>query len=230
METISRRQFLCYVSTFLALVSSTSLSLASKRKNNQKEENRLPITIAVLKAAYLSEMVAHRHYVAYCRRAVEEKYPNIAYLFAALGLSEKIHADNYKKILVLLSLRMEEPPFPITISDTKENLRSAADNELIKIEKTYPDFLSKLKNESHDQAVINCMYSWKSHQQHEKEINRIRKYCRMFFGSVAKEIEGLKLDFHVCEICGSTINAPPKAPCTICNYPLSHYKKVMRPV
>ena len=124
---------------------------------------------------------------------------------------------------------MEEPPFHITVSDTKANLRSAAEKELIKIEKTYPDFLSKLKDESHDQAVINCMYSWKSHQQHKEEITRIRRYCRVFFGSVAKEIEGLKLDFHVCEICGSTIDEPPKAPCTICNYPLSHYKKVMRP-
>lgn len=124
---------------------------------------------------------------------------------------------------------MEEPAVHVAISNTKANLRIAAEKELIKIEKTYPDFLSKLKNESHNQAVINCMYSWKSHQQHEEEITRIQKYCRVLFGSVAKEIEGLKLDFHVCEICGSTIDEPPKTPCTICNYPLSHYKKVMRP-
>lgn len=42
METISRRQFLCLVSTSLALVSPTSLALASTRENNQKEENRFP--------------------------------------------------------------------------------------------------------------------------------------------------------------------------------------------
>ena len=87
----------------------------------------------------------------------------------------------------------------------------------------------KLKKESYDEAVINCMYSWKSHQQHKEKIKEILKYCNMFFGSVARKIEGMKLDFHVCEICGSTVDEAPKTPCNICNYPVSHYQKVKRP-
>jgi len=40
--------------------------------------------------------VASEHCVGYSRIAVEEKYPNIANLFSAFAVSEKIHAANYK--------------------------------------------------------------------------------------------------------------------------------------
>jgi len=177
----------------------------------------------------MSEMIAHQHYNRYSRKAVDERYPNIAYLFSTLAVSEKIHADNYKRILTSLDSGFEKPECEILISNTKANLEKAAEKELIKIKETYPDFFAKLKKESYDEAVINCMYSWKSHQQHEEKIKEILKYCNMFFGSVARKIEGLKLDFHVCEICGSTVDETPKAPCNICNYPVSYYQKIKRP-
>jgi rubrerythrin len=160
---------------------------------------------------------------------MEEKYPNIAYLFTALAVSEKIHAENYKRILTSFSAGLEAPEFDILILDTKANLIKASENELLKIQKTYPDFLSKLNQESYEEAVIDCMYSWKSHQQHLNQLNEIRKYSPLFFDSVAKKIEEMKLDFYVCEICGSTIGEEPKTPCEICNYPILHYKKVKRP-
>ena len=229
MKQISRRTFL-YVFASLSFSHPLSIVTASSKKNKLNANNRFPITIAVLKAAYESEKMASEHYVCYSRRAVQEKYPNIAYLFTAFAASEKIHAENYKRILTSFSVRLEEPEFEILTLDTKSNLINATEAELKKIKKTYPNFLGKLKKESHDQAVINCMYSWKSHQQHKRKINEIRNYSKLFFGSVAKKIEGMKLDFHICEICGSTIDEAPKVPCDICNYPNLHYQKVIRPV
>ncbi len=88
------------------------------------------ITIAVLEAAYEAEKVASDHYVGYSRKAVEERYPNIAYLFSAYAVSEKIHAKNYKRILASLNAGFEEPEFNIFILDTKANLMSASEGEL----------------------------------------------------------------------------------------------------
>jgi rubrerythrin len=230
MEPISRRQFLYLVSSSLCLLFPYSFVLASSRENNPKKGALYPITIAVLKAAYVAEMSAYRHYGEYLKKAVDEGYPNIAYLFRSFGVSEKIHADNYKKILESFGLSVEKPTFDISLGDTKANLRNAAEKELMKITKTYPEFLAQLKDESYDQAVINCMYSWKSHRQHEEKIAQIQRYSKFFFGSVARKIEGMKLDFHVCGICGSTLDEPPEIPCVICNYPISYYKRVVRPV
>jgi rubrerythrin len=44
--------------------------------------------------------------------------------------------------------------------------------------------------------------------------------------AVAGEIEGMHLDFHMCRICGSTIDEKPFVPCTICNRSLSNYDKI----
>jgi rubrerythrin len=228
MNKISRRKFL-YIFASLSLSPPLSIVTASSGNNKLGQGENYPLTSSVLKSAYKSEKVASEHYIGYSRMAVKEKYPNIAYLFSAFANSEKIHAEYYKRILAVLNSELEEPEFEISISDTKTNLIKAAENELKKIKNTYRDYFEKLKNESYDQAVISCMYSWKSHRQHRRKIKEIQKYSKQFFGAVAKKIEGMKFDFYVCEICGSTIDGAPKTPCDICNYPNSHYQKVVWP-
>jgi len=229
MDNISRRKFLAILS-YLSLSYPLTVVAVSSGKNNQETNGEFPVTKAVLKTAYITERAAYENYVRFSLKAVEEQYLNIAYLFTAFATSEKVHADNYKRILANMSTGPEKPEFDVLILDTKANLIKATEGELKKIKKTYPDFLAKLKTESHDQAVINCMYSWKSHQQHKRKIGEIRRYSKYFFGHVAQKIEGLKLDFHVCEICGSTIDEAPRTPCDICNMPDTHYAKVNRPV
>ena len=229
MKALSRRQFL-YISAFFSFTCPLSIAAVFSEENKLKKDHGFPITMDVLKDACLSEMAAHKHYFAYSKKAVFEGYPNIACLFSALAVSEKIHANNYERILGSLGASHEKSKLKIVISGTQANLKKAAEKELDKIKKTYPNFLAKLEKESHDQAVINCMYSWKSHRQHEEKINEIIMYSDIFFGSMAKEIEGMKLDFHVCEICGATIDESPQTPCDICNYPVYHYQKVNPPI
>ena len=227
MEKISRRKFF-YLFASLSLSYPLTVVAASSSGNAPEANSRFPVTTAVLKAAYEAETAAYESYICYSQKAIEEKYPNIAFLFTAFASSEKIHAQNYKRILASMSAGAKEPELDIIILDTKANLIKATEGELKKIKITYPGFLAKLNTESHDQAVINCMYSWKSHQQHKRKIGEIRRYSPYFFGTVAKKLEGLKLDFHVCEICGSTIDEAPKTPCGICNFPDSHDRKIIR--
>jgi rubrerythrin len=228
MEKISRRKFL-NIFGLASLSYPFATVIAASKENQPQTKGAFPITIAVLRSAYEEEKITSDKYIRYSQKAVEEKYPNIAYLFTAFAASEKIHAKNYKRILAELSTVIVKPEFDIQILDTRTNLLNASKGELKKIRETYPNFLAKLKKESHDKAVVNCMYSWKSHQQHKRKISDIEKYSKYFFGHVARRIEGLKLDFHVCEICGSTIDEPPRAPCDVCNYPSSHYRKVNKP-
>jgi len=225
---ISRRQLL-YFSALLffcyPIVKLKSFAVA----DDKKKDKRYPLTIDILKEAYWAEMIASKHYDGYCQKALSENYPNIAYLFFALSISEKIHADNYQKLILSLGATLEKTEISVSIAATKANLNIAAIKELEKISKFYPEILKKLSSESHDQAVINCMYSWKSHQQHEEMINDIKKYSGLFFRPLAKKIESMKPNYYVCEICGSTIDEKPEKPCAICNYPMSHYKKFKRP-
>lgn len=225
---ISRRQLL-YFSALLSFCYPIANLKYFAVADDKENDSRYPLTINILKEAYWAEMIASKHYDGYCQRALSENYPNIAYVFFALSISEKIHAYNYQKLIVTLNSTLEAKEIPVSIADTKKNLNVAAIKELEKIKEFYPEILNKLTSESHDQAIINCMYSWKSHQQHEEIINDIKRYSGLFFRPLAKKIEAMNLNYYVCEICGSTMDEKPVIPCEICNYPISHYKKIKRP-
>ncbi len=227
MDNFSRREFI-YLSASSFLLFPLRAYATNEEQNHPKID--CPKTILVLKKAFKSEMTAHKHYLGYVEKALAEKFPNIAYMFHAFSISEKIHADNYERIINKLGSKTNCIIPLIDVRDTKSNLITATENELKKIKITYPNFLNKLETEECEEAIINCMYSWKSHRQHEEKIKEVKKYSGMFFGSVARKIEGMDLDFHVCEICGSTIDEEPHSPCDICNRSMSHYKKVNRPV
>ena len=224
MIAISRRQFLV-----VSAALSVSYPFIRVAASSNSDGGVYPITIAVLKEAYAEEKLAAERYVLFSGKAVDENYPNIAYLFTAMAASENIHARNYKRILSELSVTIDKPEFSISTLDTKANLIKAAEGELKKIDSTYPDFLAKLKPESHDQAIAACMYSWKSHKQHQAQITEIKKYSKLFFGPVAREIEESDFDFHVCQNCGSTMDEAPVSSCVICHKPPPTYKKISRP-
>lgn len=227
MTEISRRHFL-----YLSAVSPFILQISALATQSEGNKSNIiyPRTVAVLQEAFKTEMIAYKHYIRYTSKALSEEYPNIAYLFYSFSYSEKIHADNYERILATLGHEAKPVQIEINVRDTKSNLRQAAQNELKKIQTTYPDFILDLETESWEEAIVNCMYSWKSHKQHEEKVKEIRKYSGWFFGSVSRKIEGLNLDFHVCRVCGSTIDKVPHSPCAICNRSKSNYQRIERPI
>jgi rubrerythrin len=223
MSEISRRQFL-----YLSAVSTLIFPVSALAAHN-KADIVYTRTIAVLREAYKSEMTSHKNYIGFASRALSEKYPNIAYLFYSFSCSEKIHADNYKRILAILGHK--ERPFQMEpeVRDTKANLQKAAAGELLKIETTYPNFIKELEPEACQDAIVHCAYSWKSHKQHDKKVKEIDKYTEIFFGSVSKKIEGLNLDFYICGVCGSTLDKAPASSCVICEKTGANYRQIERP-
>ena len=217
----------------LSILASIGLPLSRVFAANEKAalsgKGDFPLTVAVLKEAFAAETMATRRYVVFAHKALEERYPNIAYMFIAISESEKIHGDNYRKILLPLGESPKELVSQIIVSDTRDNLQTAAKNELDKIDHTYPEYLKRLQVEANEPAVVNCMYSWKSHQQHVEEIKKIIKYSGEYFDQVAKKIEGGTPDYFVCNLCGSTISEPPEIACIICHYPMKYYRRIERP-
>lgn len=228
---ISRRQVLYFSALLSCSYSISNLPCFAIADDNSNYSGiRYPLTLTLLKEAYWAEMTASRHYDGYIQKALSEEYPNIAYLFSALSISEKIHADNYKSLIISLGSSIKNKDINVSIKNTKDNLNIAATKELEKINKFYPEIIKKLSTESHNQSVVNCMYSWKSHKQHAAMITDIKKYSGLFFGILAKKIEEMNPNYYVCEICGSTVDEKPETPCEICNYHVSHYQKLDRPL
>lgn len=192
-----------------------------------KAQSKYPETISVLKTSYSDEVQALHTYAAYAQKAHSEGYPNIAHLFVALAASETVHARNFKKILSDLGAVVEKTPMPeISVSSTRKNLKEATGVELQEIDTKYPKFIQKIKPEKCEAAIQDITYAWKSEHQHRELLEKIRSATGMFFGLLAKKIEGAPADYFVCQRCGSTVLELPKDSCPICGSTVSNYKRV----
>ena len=77
MPEITRRHFL-----YISAVSPFVLQLSALAQQNAGNANTIyPRTITVLQESFKTEMVAYKHYIGYTSKALNEKYPNIAYLW-----------------------------------------------------------------------------------------------------------------------------------------------------
>lgn len=189
-----------------------------------RSRSMYPNTTRVLRDSARIEMAAHFRYVHFSRKAEEEGYKGIAYLFTALATSELIHAQNYERILTLLGAAIDQHQTPaLEISDTKTNLISAAKAEINAIKNLYPDILENLRDEGHSEALRRAGYCWESHRQHRDMIKKIRKWSPDHFETVAKRIDKETDRYFVCQICGSTLYEIPESKCPICAHPSIHY-------
>jgi rubrerythrin len=189
-----------------------------------------PATIAAMQSARETETDVYYHYTEFGRRAVQEGYRGIAYLFAAFAASEQVHAANFGKILTRLNVELLPIAKPaVTAGTTRENLMRAADSEMSSIEAFYPKLLEQLRPEGHEEAITLVRYAWASEKQHRDKIGQIQRWTGSFFETVARTIDQKTGRYFICQICGSTVNAVPASACPVCKFPPAHYRGIEPP-
>ena len=186
------------------------------------------LTIEALKGRYQDEVTAHRSYAAYAERACAEGYPNIAHLFKSLAASEGVHARNFSNLLAGLDIDVQSIaiPEPQEVGTTRDNLKHAAGVERDEIDREYPAILERIAGEGNQDAITSISYAWKAEQQHRELIVKIHKAASRMFGLLVGRIEGGDSHYHVCAVCGSTLNELPVNQCPICAHPVSEYHEV----
>ena len=188
---------------------------------------RYPETISVLQTLYQDEVQAFKDYQAYAKKAVSEKYPNIARLFITLATSESIHARNFKKVLSDIGAEAEEVPgFEPKVSSTRKNLKLATAVEIEEIDKKYPQFIKQIAPENHAEAIQYITYAWEAEKQHRALLKRIKSGTGIFFGLLTQKIEGSPSPYFVCQNCGSTLSEIPEAACPVCGGTSAKYKEI----
>ena len=184
-------------------------------------------TISILRDAYIGEVNAHYTYIAYAQKANTENYPNIAYLFMSLSISESIHARNFKDILSALNVEVNDISKPeLKVSSTRKNLKKATQVELNEIDNQYPKFIQMIKAENHQEAIRSITYAWESEKQHRDLIRKIKSGTGIFFGALTKKIESTSVIYYVCQKCGSTLTELPTDHCPVCKDSVSQYIKL----
>ncbi len=189
-----------------------------------------PATVDAMKAARGNETRVYYHYTEFGKRAREEGYRGIAYLFQTFAASEQVHAGNFGRVLTRLGEELAPLPKPtVNASSTRDNLILAAKGEMASIDDFYPGLLSKISGEKHGDAIDAVQFAWASEKQHRDKIKQIQRWTPSFFEIVARTIDEKTGRYFVCQLCGSTVNKIPEGTCPICKNPPTQYRLIEPP-
>ena len=175
------------------------------------------ITIQNLKDAFKGETTASAKYAAFSKKAKEEGFLRISKLFEATSHSEKIHANNHKRVLGKLGEKPDDVNPEFEIKSTKENLLDAIAGETYEITTMYPEFLKAAKESDLKAAIETFDWAFRTEKKH-----------KFIYENTLKALDagtesGLPAVYLVCPICGNTFEAKIPDKCGICSEPKENF-------
>jgi rubrerythrin len=160
-------------------------------------------TIDDLKEAFAGESQANRKYLAFAKKADAEGFPQAARLFRAAAEAETVHAHAH-----LAAMK--------GIGSTKDNLQAAVDGETHEFTNMYPSMIKQARAEGNDEAAVSFDNANKVEAIHADLYKKALK-------NMSKEA---KTVYHVCMVCGNTVEDSAPDVCPICGSPKSKFKRV----
>ncbi|MDP2167314.1 MAG: rubrerythrin family protein [Thermodesulfovibrionales bacterium] len=153
--------------------------------------------------AFEGESQANRKYLAFAKKAEQEGYHQVAKLFRAAAESETIHAHNHLRELK-------------GVKGTRENLEAAIIGESYEFQQMYPQMIKDAEAEGEKAALRSFNFA--------NEVEKVHaELYKKALGNLGKNPEA---DYHVCQICGYTVEGEPPDECPVCKAKKQAFKKV----
>lgn len=126
-------------------------------------------TIENLQAAATGEANAANRYDQFAQRADEEGYGQVAKLFRAAALSERIHLRNHQAVLRALGQQPKPTPLePVQVKSTRENLLVPIQGEKGEATQMYPRYAAIAREAGLENAALTFAYAGETEQKHEQ--------------------------------------------------------------
>lgn len=172
-----------------------------------------------LRDALNGEANASIRYHAYAKQADKEGYSGVARLFRAAAVAEKVHAKSHQCVLkaeeqIIVELNSEEKirlavaqlELEGSIKSTVENLNSALDGETSEYKIMYPAMIRDAVEENALDARHSLEYAMSIEMVHAKLFKKALRDP----GEVQASV------YHVCPLCGHTVENEPPKKCPYC--------------
>jgi rubrerythrin len=182
-----------------------SLSNETQMTPDQAKEK----TMADLQEAFKGETTASAKYAAYAQKAEKDGSHNIALLFKAASMAEKVHANNHKSVLVENGVAIPQITPEFTVKSTNENLQDAIKGESYDVTTMYPDFLKDASNSKSQLAQISFHYALEVEKKH------LVMYKNALAALNNNTVTELPQAYYVCPTCGNTYDQTPPERCGI---------------
>jgi rubrerythrin len=183
-----------------------------KIKGTETEKNLL--------AAFAGESQARNRYTYFASEARKEGYEQIAAIFEETADNEKEHAKRFFKLLEGGEVEIQASYPAGVIGDTAQNLKAAADGELLEWGTLYKDAAEIARKEGFEKVALQFDEIAKVEMQHEARYRKLLENLKN--GTVFKKKE--KVTWH-CRNCGYVLEgaqAPKK--CPACEHPQSFFQ------
>ncbi|HAS53273.1 MAG: rubrerythrin [Nitrospirae bacterium GWC2_57_13] len=166
----------------------------------------MPKTDKDLQDAFAGESQANRKYLAFSKKAEQEGHKRAAKMFRAAAAAETIHAHSHLRELG-------------GIKSTRENLDEAINGESYEFQSMYPAMIEDARSEGRQGALRSFEYA-----------NAVEKIHAALYRKVLDSIEKDKgresEDFHVCQVCGYTVEGEAPDECPVCKSKKQAFMKV----
>jgi rubrerythrin len=181
-------------------------------KGSRSEQN--------LMKAFAGEAQALTRYTFYASVADQEGYLQIANIFRETAMNEQAHAYGFFSLLEggMPEFTAAYPAGPV--HDTKVNLRSAAEGELLEWGTLYPDFARVAEEEGFKKVAATFRKVLAVERRHEERYRRL--LANVEEGRVFKRDEPAEWK---CLWCGHVAHGtePPKV-CPVCGKPQGYFE------
>lgn len=163
-----------------------------------------------LLTAFAGESQARNRYTFFASRARKEGYEQIAGVFLETADNEKEHAETFFKFLEGSQVEIQAS-FPAgVISNTRENLREAAEGENYEHTTMYPEFARVAEEEGFSQIAATIRAIASVEKQHERRYLGLCKNLEE--GTVFKKDKVVKWKCRNCGYIHEGKEAPEQCP------------------
>ncbi|OPJ59786.1 rubrerythrin [Clostridium oryzae] len=174
--------------------------------------------------AFAGESQARNRYTYYASVAKKEGYVQISELFLETAENEKVHAKRFFKLLAEdlngEAVEINGASYPVTLGDTKTNLKAAAAGENEEWTSLYPQFAVVAEQEGFSMAAAAFRNIAKVETYHEKRYLKLLENLEN--GQVFKKNEKT---LWKCSKCGFIFEGAeaPKV-CPACLHPQAYFE------
>jgi rubrerythrin len=204
-----------FVTLFQSCNNATNEKIAIEETNDleiaklDNPKDAMALNMQNMQDAFKGETTASAKYEAFSIKANEEGLFEIALLFKAASVAEKIHADNHKIVIEKAGQTTPEITPEFTVKSTKENLENAIEGESYEFFTMYPEFIKNANKAGNYMAQISLTYAYKVEQKHRDF------YMKALVALENNNVKSLPRVYFLCPTCGNTYETVAPKRCEI---------------
>ena len=160
-------------------------------------------TVNNVHKAFVEEAKAHQRLLMFAGKADEEDLPQIAHLFRAVAAAEAIHSRRHFAALE-------------SVADTQANLEQAFQSETAVNGVHYARMLREAEQDGEEATA--AVFS----QARDVEGFHAKLYKKALNHLIAQR----STNYHVCTVCGYTVDGGPPETCPVCGASKSKFEEI----